>query len=262
MKIGANLNWLFTEYPMTDRFEAARAAGFQAIELLDPYTHPVEVLKTELNRSGLPLALINTPMLVNGVGRVGSAAVGKEVETFREGFQQAQYYARTLGAEKIHVLSGITQGEEAKETLIANLRWASNEAPDLALTIEPLNTNDTPGYFLSDYSLAAAIISRAALPNLGHQFDIYHAELIGNALSLWDQFHRITSHVQLGGGPGRIEPHLGKLDLSRFAEALGRADYRGVVSGEYGPVGKTEDGLDWMAVCAEGWQRGQNSHSG
>ena len=36
-KLAANLSWLFTEVPFLDRFEAAAAAGFRAVEFLLPY---------------------------------------------------------------------------------------------------------------------------------------------------------------------------------------------------------------------------------
>ena len=33
----ANLNFLFTEVPLLDRFEAAAKAGFKAVEIGNPY---------------------------------------------------------------------------------------------------------------------------------------------------------------------------------------------------------------------------------
>ena len=39
-RLAANLSMLFTEHPFLDRFEAAAAAGFGAVEFLFPYEHP------------------------------------------------------------------------------------------------------------------------------------------------------------------------------------------------------------------------------
>ena len=39
-KFAANLTMLFTELPFMQRFEAARKAGFEAVEYLFPYPFP------------------------------------------------------------------------------------------------------------------------------------------------------------------------------------------------------------------------------
>ena len=39
-RFAANLNFLFTEVPFLDRFEAAAKAGFKAVEIGNPYEAP------------------------------------------------------------------------------------------------------------------------------------------------------------------------------------------------------------------------------
>lgn len=43
-KFAANLSMMFTEVPFLDRFAAAAAQGFNAVEFLFPYEHPAELL--------------------------------------------------------------------------------------------------------------------------------------------------------------------------------------------------------------------------
>ena len=57
----ANLSLLFREYPLIDRFGAARAAGFEAVEIQFPYELPVEAIRRELDLNELDLVLINVP---------------------------------------------------------------------------------------------------------------------------------------------------------------------------------------------------------
>ena len=38
-KFSANLSFLFTDLPFLDRFAAAAAAGFRAVEYMSPYEH-------------------------------------------------------------------------------------------------------------------------------------------------------------------------------------------------------------------------------
>lgn len=39
-RFAANLHYLFSELPFLDRFEAAAAAGFKAVEFQVPYDYP------------------------------------------------------------------------------------------------------------------------------------------------------------------------------------------------------------------------------
>jgi len=58
-KLAANLSWLFAELPLLDRFAAAAALGFRAVEILYPYEVAASDIAAALAASGLELALIN-----------------------------------------------------------------------------------------------------------------------------------------------------------------------------------------------------------
>ena len=47
-RFAANLAYLFTERPFLDRFAAAAAAGFEAVELQFPYDHAPALVRGEL----------------------------------------------------------------------------------------------------------------------------------------------------------------------------------------------------------------------
>src|SRR5437899_5646898 len=59
-RFAANLAYLFTERPLIERFAAAAAAGFRAVELQLPYDHAPSAVKAELDRHGLTMLGINT----------------------------------------------------------------------------------------------------------------------------------------------------------------------------------------------------------
>lgn len=244
----ANLTWLFTERPFLERFGAARAAGFDAVEVLFPYDAPVPAMLDALARNDLRLALINAPPPNYTGGPRGFAAVPGGEERFRHDFRRALRQARALGAEVLHVMSGEAEGPEACATCVANLRWAAEQAPGQTLTIEPINRHDMPGYFLADYDLAAEIIAAVGAPNLRLQFDAYHARRItGDVMGTWARVAPLVAHVQVAGFPGRHEPTGGEIDYPAFFSLLDRTGYRGWVAGEYAPAATTEDGLGWMA---------------
>ena len=60
-RLAANLAFLFTERPLLERFGAAAAAGFSAVELQYPYEVAPAAVKAELARHGLTQLGINTP---------------------------------------------------------------------------------------------------------------------------------------------------------------------------------------------------------
>ena len=59
-RFAANLAYLFTERPLLERFGAAAAAGFKAVELQAPYDHTPAALKAEIDKHGLTQLGINT----------------------------------------------------------------------------------------------------------------------------------------------------------------------------------------------------------
>jgi len=243
----ANLSWLFTEIPLLERFSAARAAGFEAVEVLFPYDDPAPRLLDALDRAGLPLALINGPPPNYAGGPRGFAAVPDGEERFRTDFRRAARMAATLGARHLHLMAGVAEGEDARATYLRNLAWAAEAAPALSLTIEPINPHDMPGYFLGDFDLAAEVIRHVGAPNLRLQFDAYHAHRItGDVLGTWDRVRDLVVHVQVAGHPGRHEPDGGEIDYPAVFARLDHDGYRGWVSAEYQPRGVTGDGLGWM----------------
>ncbi len=245
-RLAANLSLLFTELPFLERFAAARKAGFGGVEVLFPYDVPVPAMKDRLDRTGLPLVLINAPPPNYAGGPRGFAAVPGGEERFRSDFRRAARYAATLGARHLHVMSGAAEGPAARDTFRRNLAWAAEAAPGLSLTVEPINPHDMPGYFLQDFDQARAVIEEVGAPNLRLQFDSYHAHrLTGDVLGTWARMRDLVAHVQIGGYAGRHEP-----DDPAFLRQLDADGYDGWVSGEYHPRGVTEEGLGWT----QGWQ--------
>lgn len=228
-----------------ERFGAARSAGFDAVEVLFPYDVAVPDMLDMLGRNDLPLALINCPPPNYTGGERGFAALPGS--RFRQDFKRAARYAKALGAQHLHIMAGNAQGNDAKATFIENLRWAADEAPAQSLTIEPTNQDDMPGYFLSDFDLAADIIAQIDAPNLRLQFDAYHAQKItGDVLATWAKVADMTVHVQVAQTPNRTAPDQTDIDYTTFFAALDACGYRGWVSGEYTPAERTDLCCGWI----------------
>src|SRR5215467_14103623 len=103
-RLAANLAYLFTEYPALERFAAAAAAGFPAVELQFPYDQAPSAVKAELDRHGLTQLGVNTPL--GREGEVGIAAVPGREREFELLFRRALDYAVAIGGSAIHCLAG------------------------------------------------------------------------------------------------------------------------------------------------------------
>lgn len=244
-RFAANLTMLFTEVPSLQRPELAAQAGFDGAEILFPYDHPASEWEKAL--AGLPLALINTPPGDWVAGDRGFAAIPGEERRFREGFLRAAELAARLGAARIHVMAGVAKGPVAEQTYRENLAWACTQAPTQKLTIEPINPDDMPGYFLNDFDQAARILEDLALPQIGLQFDVWHAARIhGQASAVWAAHRGRVTHVQIAGFPHRNEPGGGGFDLPGLCAELDATKDDIWIAAEYRPTRATVHGLMWL----------------
>lgn len=247
LTFAANLSMLFTERPFHERFQAAADAGFTKVEIINPYVAPPQAIRELCDQAGVEVILFNTPVFDWDDGGRGLAAVPGQEGMFRAGFEMALDYADILKPQFIHVMAGIAEGEKAHQAFLSNLRWAVAIAAGQGLTIEPINSEDMPGYFLNDFDLAAQILAAVPAPNLSLQFDAYHAQRItGDVMGTWARFSPLTRHIQIANTPGRHEPNTGDIDFAAFLSQVQADGYDGVVGAEYHPKGQTEDGLGWL----------------
>jgi hydroxypyruvate isomerase len=249
-RFAANLAYLFTERGMLERFAAAAAAGFAAVELQIPYDHPPSAVKAELDRNGLTMLGINTPPGQLAPGEFGAAVPGRERE-FAALFVQTLDYVTAIGGCQVHCLAGKVAPEQrpaAERTFIRNLIAAADAARERNITVllEPLNPRDRPDYFLTRVEHAADIITKVDRANVRIQFDFYHAQIVGGDLiRRFEKFLPLVGHVQVAAVPSRREPDEGEVNFPEIFAALDHLGYTGWVGCEYRPRTTTEEGLGW-----------------
>jgi hydroxypyruvate isomerase len=182
-------------------------------------------------------------------GDRGFAAVAGAQAQFQDSFRRAVDYARALGAARVHVMAGAASGPQAEAVYLENLAWASAQAPDLMLVIEPLNPDDMPAYFLNDFDHAARMIDDLGADNVRLQFDLWHAAKIhGNAWAVWQRHADIVGHIQIAGFPARAEPGGGGFDMTKLCDAVDGGAAGGWIAAEYRPARATVHGLGWLAA--------------
>lgn len=251
-KFAANLTMLFNELPFLDRFEAAAKADFKAVEFLFPYAWPAQEIRQRLDAHGLTLVLHNLPAGNWEAGERGIACHPDRVEEFRAGVATAISYAKALGVSQLNCLAGKVLADVSetvlRKTLVGNLRFAAAELKQagLRLLIEPINTFDIPGFYLTGTAQAVALLDEVGADNAFVQYDIYHAQRMEGELAttIQKQSGRI-GHIQLADNPGRNEPGTGEINYPFLFAHLDRIGYDGWIGCEYKPATTTQAGLGW-----------------
>lgn len=252
-RFSANLGFLFTEHPFLGRFAAARAAGFDAVEFAAPYDHAPEALAHALADHGLACVLTNLPMGDKARGDWGLACRPERVAEFRSGVARALEYAEALACPRMNCIVGRAHAGEDRAllhaTLVENLRFAAAAFAHAgrALVAEALNAIDAPGFFVSRCDDMAAVLDDVGAANLGLQFDVYHAAMMGeDPVATFERHLPRIGHVQFADVPGRGEPGSGGIDFARVFRAIDRSAYSGWVGAEYRPTRATSDTLHWF----------------
>jgi hydroxypyruvate isomerase len=257
-QFAANLSLLYTERPFLDRFAAAAADGFRAVEYLFPYEHPPEALAERLRAHGLTQALFNLPPGDWAAGERGMAChPGREAECAAS-VQTALRYALTTGCQRLHAMAGLApvgvDADTRQRTYVANLKAAARVlAPHgITLLIEPINTRDMPGYHLNLQQQAHDTVAAVGEPNVRVQMDFYHCQIMEGDLTRRLERHLAgVGHIQIASVPDRHEPDGGEVAYAHLFARLDALGYRGFVGCEYRPrasgAGGTSAGLGWFA---------------
>ncbi|WP_439685343.1 2-oxo-tetronate isomerase [Cupriavidus oxalaticus] len=252
-RFAANLSMMYNEHAFLDRFAAAAADGFQAVEYLFPYEHPAAELRARLDANGLTQALFNAPPGDWAAGERGLASLpGREVE-FRDAVGRALEYAGVIGNDRVHVMAGLVPADadraRYRATYLENVAFAAQAAAAQGVTIvlEPINTRDMPGYFLNRQDDAQAICKEVGAANLKVQFDCYHCQIVEGdiAMKLKRDMPGI-GHIQIAGVPERHEPDLGELNYPYLFDLIDALGYQGWIGCEYRPRAGTSAGLGWL----------------
>ncbi|MFB6674125.1 2-oxo-tetronate isomerase [Streptomyces sp. NPDC056390] len=254
-RFAANLSTLYPEHDFPDRFAAAAADGFEAVEYLFPYAYEATELRRRLDAHGLRQVLFNAPPGDWDAGERGIAALpGREAEV-RDGVDRALEYAAALDCPRVHMMAGLVpqSADPApyRATYLSNLAYAAEQAATAGvdILIEPINGRDMPGYFLSRQADAHAVVQEVGAPNLKVQLDLYHCQIVEGDLTATLRRDLPTgrvAHLQIAGVPDRHEPDAGELNLRHLMSVVDELGFDGWIGCEYFPKAGTSEGLGWL----------------
>lgn len=252
-----NLSLLFTEFPVLRRPDAARAAGFDAIEFWWPFDvavpRDIEIEKfiTAVSDAGVSLVGLNFFAGDMPGGDRGLVSwVGRESE-LRDNVDVALGIGKRLGCGTFNALYGNridgVDPVEQDELGMSTLDFVADAAAEIGaqVVLEPLS--GSPQYPFATAAEALSVIDKVGRSNLRLLADLYHLATNGDDLDALAAEHtESVGHVQIADVPGRNQPGTGELDLDGHLVALQAGGYGGYVGLEYKPTPDTESSLDWL----------------
>lgn len=252
-KFAANISTLFQEIPFLERFDAAKEAGFKAVECQFPYGTPEQAIADKLAETGLQMVLINLPPGNWEAGDRGLAALPGRETDFLDSLRLGLDYAKALNCPKVHCMAGIVPAgadtHDYWQTYLGNLAFAIEAFNNAGcmLLIEPINAHDMPGYLMNSLEKGRQAMTQTG-SGIRLQFDAYHVQMTeGDVAGNYDRLKGGIGHIQIANVPGRNEPdRAGDIDYQAFFKQLDDAGYDGWVGCEYRPETTTLEGLDWF----------------
>ena len=251
-----NCSLVFAELPLLQRPQAARDAGFAAVEFQWPFDTAlpgdaeVDAFAQAVREAGVALVSLNAS--AGGPGERGLASLpGREAE-FRDNLAVAVGIAGELGCPHLHVLygrRGEASAEEADELGAEHLALAADSAADVAADVLVEALSGVPDYPLRTAADVVRVLDRVGRPDVRWLCDLYHLSVNGDDVAAAVQAHadRI-GHVQIADAPGRHQPGTGSLDLAGLLRLVLDTGYDGWVGLEHSPLGPSAASLERLPL--------------
>ena len=261
LRYEVNLSILFTELPLLERPEAARQAGFTAVEFWWPW--PVAVpsdsevrrFATAITDAGVQLVGLNFFAGDMPGGDRGLVSWPARSTEFRDNIDVTIGLGEQLGCRAFNALYGNRQDDadpaDQDRLGVANLILAAKAAQRIGATVLVEPVSGAPRYPLLTAADVLGVIDRACaagdVDNVRMLFDVYHLAVNGDDVeAAIDQAAARIGHVQIADAPGRHQPGTGKLAIDHFLDRIAGTGYDGWVGLEYTPSGASAESLDWL----------------
>ena len=222
-KFEANLQFMYNEYDLIDRYEQASKSGFEGVELQAPYSLEVDQIREKLDLYKLKHVIINLPVQDPDTNLANIALRPDRKDLFLERLELGINYASNLGCIGINTGVGTKpenfDDDEIYNVLVENQRIASEKLSEknIKALIEPINTVDQPGFFINTSKQGIDLIEEINHENAYLLYDVYHMQIMEGDLSrkiiaLQDKI----GHIQIADNPGRNEPGTGEINYKHI----------------------------------------------
>ncbi|AYF99281.1 hydroxypyruvate isomerase family protein [Protaetiibacter intestinalis] len=261
MTYTVNSSILLTEFPLLERPQRAKDAGFDAVEFWWPFPGSVPG-DAELNRfetaitdAGVQLTGLNFNAGDMPGGDRGLVSwVGRESE-FRDNIDVIVGIGQRLGTRAFNALYGNrldgVSPQAQDELAVENLAAAATAVAKIGgiVLLEPVSGADR--YPLLTAADALAVIDRvreaAGVDNIKLLADFYHLAVNGDDVAAVIEAHAPDfGHIQIADAPGRGAPGTGDLPLKAWIDRSIELGYTGPIGLEYKQPADTA--FDWLTA--------------
>jgi hydroxypyruvate isomerase len=255
LRYDVNVSILLTELPLLQRPQAARDAGFSAVEAWWPFAtavpgdREVDAFVGAVRDAGVRLVSLNAYGGDMASGERGVASLpGREAE-FRDNLDVAVAVAQALDCPTLHVLYGNRDGSDPDhqdELAVEHLRLAVSATAGIGagVVVEALSGDER--YPVRTAADALHVLDRVG-PGARLLCDVYHLSVNGeDPVAVIRRSADRIGHVQVADAPGRHQPGTGTVDVDGCLRALEDAGYTGWVGLEYTPLGPSAESFGWL----------------
>ena len=258
-----HLECIYTELPFYERFAAARADGFDTVEMWDWNNKDLPRVKELLAQNGLTLAAMSgdgplsmcdpatKDAYIDFIKQSLNAAKFLDCKTLvihSDALEEWPQYAKPLSG----AYSQLTRYLTMYQVLTAIAPMA--EEAGVTFVLEALNTvKDHCGNFLASTADSCDLVAAVNSPNLKILYDSYHMYLNeGKICETAEKYLPYIGHIHIADAPGRNEPGTGVLNFTAFMRHLDRLGYDRTVGFEFYPATDTPTAIKAVWAACEG----------
>lgn len=259
MAYTVNSSILLTEYPLLERPQRAKDAGFDAVEFWWPFPGSVPgdaelgQFESAITDAGVQLTGLNFNAGDMPTGDRGLVSwVGRESE-FRDNIDVVVGIGERLGTRAFNALYGNriegVSPEAQDELAVENLAAAATAVAKIGgiVLLEPVSGAER--YPLLTAADALSVIDRvreaAGVHNIKLLADFYHLAVNGDDVAAVIETHAPAfGHIQIADSPGRGAPGTGELPLQAWIDRSIELGYSGPIGLEYKQSADTA--FDWL----------------
>lgn len=262
VKTNIHLECIYTEVPFYDRFAAAKADGFDVVEMWGWEDKDLARVKALLDQHGQtlaamsgdgPFSMCDPATKEDYIAYIrrsleAAAVVGcKTLVIHSDALEDWPQYAKPLSG----TYSALTRYLTMYQVLETIAPMA--EEAGVTFVLEALNTvKDHCGNFLASTADSVDLVAAVNSPNLKILYDAYHMYLNeGKICETTEKYLPYIGHIHIADAPGRNEPGTGVLNFAAFLRHLDRLGYSRSVGFELYPAADTPTAIKAVkAVCA------------
>lgn len=236
-----NIEQWFRPMPFLDRINAAKALGFTAVELWNPYQtkrgKTPESIAKRAKEQGMRITSYS-PSAPN-------LADPKNEQAIKDWLEIAITAGKTLKVPNFNLtghklVEGLTETQMI-ENYTRSLKLIAKrlEEENMVATVEPYNPFNHKGHFIYGNEPALSICREANSPSIKLNWDFFHMQRTnGNLITNLENGFDQVAYIQLADSPNRNQPGTGEVAYGKVLTRLRTLGYKGFIGAEFFPFEK------------------------